>query len=137
MNYLDIILILALFLFFWTGFWRGLIKTIGGLVGIILGIFVAGLYYEDLALWASQFLPWSEGLFKVIAFILIFCLIPDFSISFFSISKTFNAPNATEHVLTFTAMIGSRGSFFSMISLLKFTRSLGELILFSVNFFDL
>jgi len=74
MNLLDIILILALFLFFWAGFWRGLIKTIGGLIGLILGIIIAGLYYEDLASWASQFLPWSEGLFKVIAFILIYII---------------------------------------------------------------
>ncbi|MBU4332003.1 CvpA family protein [Patescibacteria group bacterium] len=74
MNILDIILLVLLFLFFLTGFWRGLIKTVGGFVGLVLGIFIAGVFYEDLAGWVTQYIPWSEKVLTVVVFILIFVI---------------------------------------------------------------
>lgn len=75
MNTLDLILIVLLFLFFIAGFWRGLIKTLGGFFGLLLGVFIAGLFYEDLVNWVSQYIPWSPRALNVIAFILIYTLV--------------------------------------------------------------
>lgn len=74
MSILDIILIVLLFLFFITGFWRGLIKSIGAFLGLILGIFIAGLFYTDLVSFVSKYVSWSPNVLNVIAFILIFTI---------------------------------------------------------------
>lgn len=71
MNVLDLILIILLFLSFLTGFWRGLIKSLGAFVGLIVGIFIAGVFYVDLAIWISEYLSWSDKILNVIAYIVI------------------------------------------------------------------
>ena len=71
MNVLDLILIILLFLSFLTGFWRGLIKSLGAFVGLIVGIFIAGVFYVDLAICISEYLSWSDKILNVIAYIVI------------------------------------------------------------------
>jgi len=71
MNVLDLILIVSLFISFLTGFWRGLIKSLGAFVGLIVGVFIAGVFYTDLAIWVSEYLSWSEKILNVIAYIVI------------------------------------------------------------------
>ena len=90
MNILDIILIILLFLFFLTGFWRGLIKSLGIFVGLIIGVFIAGVFYTDLANWIAQYLPWSGKVLNVIAYIVIFIVTAKLvDIIFYLLDKTF------------------------------------------------
>jgi membrane protein required for colicin V production len=49
MNWLDIVIIIILAIQTFTGFSQGFIKALGGLIGLIVGIFLAGRYYETLA----------------------------------------------------------------------------------------
>ena len=71
MNTLDLILVVLLFLSFLNGFWRGLIKSLGAFVGLIAGVFVAGVFYVDLVIWFSKYLSWPEKVLNVIAYIAI------------------------------------------------------------------
>jgi membrane protein required for colicin V production len=49
MNWLDIVIIVILAIQTITGLTQGLIKALLGLIGLIVGIFLAGRFYEDLA----------------------------------------------------------------------------------------
>ena len=48
---LDLVLILIVFIFITFGFITGLIQTIGALVGIVAGTWIAGLYFEPVGQW--------------------------------------------------------------------------------------
>jgi membrane protein required for colicin V production len=73
MNWLDIVIIIILIIPMYMGFRRGLIGTLLPLVGIILGIIIAGLYYDSMANWLSNWLH-SPAQAKIVAFVLIFIL---------------------------------------------------------------
>lgn len=71
MNILDIILLVLLFLFAWLGFWRGLVKSLSGIIGLVVGVFLAGIFYTDVVTWLDKYLPLSEKVLNVIVFLLI------------------------------------------------------------------
>ncbi|MGB3128228.1 MAG: CvpA family protein [Dehalococcoidia bacterium] len=73
MNWLDIVIIVILVVPMYLGFRRGLIGTVLPLVGIVLGIVVAGRGYGSIANWLSNWLE-SPAQAKIVAFILIFIL---------------------------------------------------------------
>lgn len=73
MNWLDIVIIVILVVPTFLGFRRGLIGTILPLVGIVLGVIVAGRGYGSMANWLSNWLE-SPAQAKIVAFILIFIL---------------------------------------------------------------
>ena len=68
----DVILLIALFSIIASSYQTGLIKTFGGLVGIAVGIVVAGRYFEQLAEWAMPIFNDSENLAKIVSFFAIF-----------------------------------------------------------------
>lgn len=89
--FFDLILILILFGFFWFGFWYGLIYSVGTIFGIIVGAFVAGNYYLNVAGFLSSN---PSNLLKVIVFILLFIIINKVvGLLFWTVDKVF-------HVLT-------------------------------------
>ncbi|MFA5076561.1 MAG: CvpA family protein [Patescibacteria group bacterium] len=74
MGLFDLILLLLLFGFILFGIWFGFIHTLGSLIGIVLGAWVAGHYYDSVASWGIFI--WGPGDWgKVIAFLLILILI--------------------------------------------------------------
>jgi membrane protein required for colicin V production len=73
MNWLDIVIIVILVVPTFLGFRRGLIGSILPLVGIVLGVIVAGRGYGSMANWLSNWLE-SPAQAKIVAFILIFIL---------------------------------------------------------------
>jgi membrane protein required for colicin V production len=74
MNWLDIVIIVMLIVPMFLGFRRGLIGTVLPLVGIVLGIVVAGRGYSYVAdHWLSGWLE-SPAQAKIVAFIIIFVL---------------------------------------------------------------
>ena len=74
MTFFDLILLLALFGFIWFGFWNGLVHALGGLISIILSVFVASRWYDVLALKLLPFLDNNASLANLLGFIIIFAL---------------------------------------------------------------
>jgi membrane protein required for colicin V production len=70
MNWLDLVIVLALLLFTWAAFRAGLVREVVTLAATFLAIVIAGLYYDDLALDVLVFID-NEGATKVVAFLLL------------------------------------------------------------------
>jgi len=70
MNWLDIVLIVAIGIATFIGLRKGIIKTVLTLAGLILGIFLAGRYYVPFS--EQLTLISSPGWAKVAAFVIIF-----------------------------------------------------------------
>lgn len=68
----DLILVLVLFFFTFSGFMFGAIQTIGSLAGTIVGIIVAGRYFDVLSGKISPTPIGNPNLAKVLAFALLF-----------------------------------------------------------------
>ncbi len=93
MSLFDLILLLLLFGFVWFGFWNGLIRTLGGIVGLVLAIFVAGQWYETVALKLLPFLSDNLNLARLLSFILIFIITQFIIICLLKVvNKIFNLP---------------------------------------------
>ncbi len=76
MNFLDIILLIVLFFFVWRGFRAGIVGAIGGLVGIIAGIWAGSNYMHLVSEWLMDVVNLgNEGLAKIVAFIVIFIVV--------------------------------------------------------------
>ena len=73
MNWLDIIIIIALVVPIFTGLMQGLIKAALSLAGIILGIYLASNFYENLA-GILTFIS-NEDIANIVAFIIILALV--------------------------------------------------------------
>jgi membrane protein required for colicin V production len=71
MTYIDSILLLLLGAFIFSGFKGGFIYSFGSFLGVLLGAFIAGRFYEPLA----QVLGKGENWANVIAFFIIFIVI--------------------------------------------------------------
>lgn len=74
MTILDFVLLIILFFFIATGFRFGLIMTLGSLLGTIIGVLVAGHYFEAGAGMLGGIFLGNENLARVVAFIIIFVL---------------------------------------------------------------
>ena|SRR3989344_5534056 len=103
---LDLILILILFVFVAFGFTMGLIQAIGALAGVVLGTWVAGMYYEQFASWLEPILLGQALSARIIAFVVIFTLANRLTgLLFWGVNKAFN-----------------------LISIIPFTKSLNRLL---------
>lgn len=60
MNWLDVVIIVSLVIITFTGLSKGFIKTIIPLLGIIIGIVLAGRFYGSVADWLSTWLHSSS-----------------------------------------------------------------------------
>ncbi len=74
MSTLDIILTVIIFFFVATGFRFGFIVTLGSLVGTIIGVVVAGFYFEQGSQILQDLFISNANLANVISFIVIFTL---------------------------------------------------------------
>ena len=74
MTFLDLILIIILVFFVSSGFRFGLIITLGNLVGTLVGVLVAGYYFEQGTALLDGILLGNVNLARVVAFIIIFIL---------------------------------------------------------------
>lgn len=77
MTVIDIIILILLALAVFKGIKDGLVRQVGGIAGIILGIFLAGRFSSLLSGWLHQWLNTSENVVKAISFaaiIIIVCL---------------------------------------------------------------
>lgn len=74
MTILDLILIIILFFFTFSGFRFGFIHTLGALIGTIVGVLVAGRYFEAGAEILDVIFLGNVNLARVVAFVIIFIL---------------------------------------------------------------
>lgn len=87
----DLILIVVVLVFVIVGFMMGLIKSLGALVGVFAGAWVAGHYYEPVASWLTPVLLGHSITATIVAFVLIFGLVDRLVIFiFYLIDKIFN-----------------------------------------------
>jgi len=94
-NVVDIAIIVWLILAAFHGFFVGLIRIAGNLFGLVMGIVVAGWYYQGLATWGLSYIPSWMRIFsdwiQVLAFIVIFVIFAKVTgLIFFGISTLFN-----------------------------------------------
>ena len=75
MTLLDIILILLVFGFVWAGFWSGLIRTIASLVGVFVGIFFAGIWYDSVSNWVQPIVGGNALVADIVGFILVYFVV--------------------------------------------------------------
>lgn len=88
---LDLVLILIIFVFIAFGFVLGLISAIGSIVGIVLGTWLAGMFYQPLAEWLTPIFLGHSVSASIIAFILIFTLVNRVTgLVFWMLNKIFN-----------------------------------------------
>ncbi|MFA6593840.1 MAG: CvpA family protein [Candidatus Buchananbacteria bacterium] len=71
----DVILIIIVLIFVMWGFVMGLIRSIGALVGIVLGTWLAGHYFMPVADWLTPVLMGHAVAAKIIAFLLVFIIV--------------------------------------------------------------
>jgi membrane protein required for colicin V production len=71
MNWLDIIVVATIAWFIFSAFWAGVIREIVAIVGVALGIVLAGLFYQDLADDVKLVVD-ADNASRIIAFLLIF-----------------------------------------------------------------
>ena len=69
---LDLVLILIIFVFVAYGFVAGLIQAIGALVGLFIGAYLAGQFYEPFAEMILPIVLGNENFANIAAFVLIF-----------------------------------------------------------------
>lgn len=73
MNYLDIIFIIILAFFIFQGWRKGFVKTIGGILGIVVGIYFAGLFYPAVSQWLQGLSNYVDQMLgNILGFVLIF-----------------------------------------------------------------
>ena len=71
---LDLVLILILFIFITFGFVLGLLQAIGAIVGVAVGTWLAGHFYQPVAAWLTPIFLGHSLAANIVAFILIFSI---------------------------------------------------------------
>ncbi|MFA6410406.1 MAG: CvpA family protein [Candidatus Buchananbacteria bacterium] len=126
---LDLILILVLFLFIAFGFALGLVETIGALVGVILGAWAAGAYYEPMGAWLEPFLLGNGNLARIVAFILVFTIINRLiGLVFWFVNKIFNVVTLIPFTKSLNRFLGA------ILGLLEGVLVLGLILYFVSRF---
>lgn len=90
-SWFDILLLVSAFGFVWGGFFTGLIQSIGGVVGLFVGQFIASRYYEHFADTVAPVFAGNSIASKVFAFVFIFLLVTRLiGLAFFFVNKIFH-----------------------------------------------
>ncbi|MBT3690050.1 CvpA family protein [bacterium] len=91
MTLIDIIILVVLAGFIWKGVRLGLIEVIGGIIGLFVGVYLAGLYYEEAGDMLQGLLFDSEILATILGFLLVFILVNrGIALIFWLVDKIFN-----------------------------------------------
>lgn len=75
MSLFDLVLLIIIGGFGLFGLWFGFFHTLGSLLGTVLGVYLAGRYYEVMANWLIHITGWGDNVSKVIMFTLAFIII--------------------------------------------------------------
>jgi len=107
MSTIDIIILVLLALFVWKGVKLGLIEAIGGIIGLFVGAFLAGQYYDEAAEMLKGVLFGSEILANVLGFLLVFIIVNrGVALIFWIIDKIFHIIAIIPFLKTFNHLLG-------------------------------
>jgi len=107
MSSIDILIVVVVALFVWKGIRFGLIESIGGIVGLFIGAYMAGRYFEQVAETLESFLFHSTSFAKIIAFILVFILVNRaVALIFWIVDKAFGLIAIIPFLKTFNHLLG-------------------------------
>ncbi len=108
MNFVDITLLILLGGFVLAGFWFGIIHMIGVLIGVVIGAFVSGQYYEGLGRWIGSYFGGTNNFIKVIAFLLLYVVTARLAgFLFWFFEKIFNFVAIIPFLKTFNRLLGA------------------------------
>lgn len=127
-TFLDLILILIIFIFVAFGFVMGLIEAVGSLVGLVLGVWLGGIFYKDVGAQIGNFIP-NKNFSYIVAFILIYAVASKLvALGFYILNKIY-------HLLTIIPFLKSinriAGAIFGLI---EAALVLGVILLFLAQF---
>jgi len=74
MSIFDVVLLIILAGFVFFGLFFGLVRTLGALIGVVAGAFVAGHFYLQVFSWAEPMAFGLNNLGKVVVFIILFSI---------------------------------------------------------------
>lgn len=110
---LDIILTLVLFMFIAFGFALGFVHTLGALVGVIAGAWVAGTFYGPFASWISPIFLGNQTVAEIVSFIFLFLVVNRlFGIVIWLLNKIFKIISIIPLTKTLNRLLGA---FFGLI----------------------
>ncbi len=90
MSLVDVILIVVIGGFAFTGWRAGLVHTLGALLGTVLGVYFASRYYENFAALIMKWTGWQDNFSKVLTFIIAFVVINRLiGLGFWLLDRTF------------------------------------------------
>lgn len=131
MSILDIFIVIILLCFLLVGFRFGFIKAIGALVGIIIGTFLATLYYDVLANFSLSLFLGNLKIAKIVSFIFILILTSNLiGFIFYIINKIFNIIAIIPFLKTFNRLLGG------IFSLIEGALVLGIILYLFGNYFQ-
>ena len=129
MTIIDVTLLIALGGFVLAGLWFGIIHMIGSVVGLILGAFLAGRFYGQVAGLIEPFVGGNENLAKILAFIVLFILVTRLvGLLFHVIEKIFKFVAVIPFLKTFNRLLGAA------LGLLEGTFVVGLVVYFAAKF---
>ena len=125
----DIIILAIIALFGIFGLRTGLIHALGALVGTILGIYLAGHYYETFTKLLVNFTNWNENFSRILIFILIFFISNRLiGIAFWMAGKIFSIASVVPFLGAIDKMLGG------VLGILEGTILVGIAIFFITKF---
>lgn len=134
LNIIDFILLFILLFITCLGFFFGVIRVVGSIATIIIGIMLAGWFFDDLAAVLQPYLLNEPNLSKVIAFILIYWLTSLFLSLIVDIAnKIFNLPI----LKTVNRLLGGAVALLAGLVILSVFFHLFQQYAWSQNFVDL
>ena len=104
----DLVLILIIFCFVAFGFAMGLVQSLGALIGIVLGAFLAGKFYLPVADWLTPIFLGNVNTAKIVAFVIVFTIINrSLGLIFYIINKVFNLISIVPFLKSFNRLLGA------------------------------
>lgn len=104
---LDLGLILAVFGFVAVGFATGFIQALGSLIGVVLGAWLAGIWYQPVGELISPWLGNRRGLAMVLAFGLVYLLVTKvIGVGVWLVTKVFHLLKFIPFFGTFNRLLG-------------------------------
>ncbi len=129
MNVVDLVILVALGAFVIMGFSLGLIHMVGAIIGLFVGIYLAGHYYVWLAAIGAPFLGNNQSLAKTLAFVLILIVVARlFGLLLYVVDRVFKFVAIIPFLKTFNRLLGA------VFGLLEGTLLLGVALYFSGKF---
>ncbi len=129
MSFIDLILVLLVFAFTFTGWWLGLIYKIGGLMGVFAGVILASRWYEILAEKIGFLFGNNLNVCRIVSFLVILVVVWKLSnMAFMLLDKIFKILTFIPFLKTINRIVGA------VLGFLEGSLLLGMLLTFILKF---